>query len=37
MNADRPSLRGPETLGMALGLIGVAIFAATLPLTRIEL
>jgi drug/metabolite transporter (DMT)-like permease len=37
MNADRPSLRGPETLGMALGLIGVAIFAATLPLTRLAL
>jgi drug/metabolite transporter (DMT)-like permease len=37
MNADRPSLRAPETLGMALGLIGVAIFAATLPLTRLAL
>jgi drug/metabolite transporter (DMT)-like permease len=37
MNADRSSLRGPETLGMALGLVGVAIFAATLPLTRVAL
>jgi drug/metabolite transporter (DMT)-like permease len=37
MNADRTPLRGPETLGMALGFVGVAIFAGTLPLTRLAL
>ena len=37
MNPEDSSLRGPETLGMLLGFLGVAIFAATLPLTRLAL
>ncbi len=36
MNDDR-SAHTAETLGMALGFLGVAIFAATLPLTRLAL
>jgi hypothetical protein len=32
---QRGEITGRENLGMALGLVGVTIFAATLPMTRL--
>ena len=36
MKDDR-AIHGAETAGMALGFLGIAIFSATLPLTRLAL